>query len=388
MLILSFTFSSVAANTQPPRDNAGDQPLGAPPYISAEGMAEQPDRSGFTVRPDDYLPPQGLISVDAIAGPISPAYEYIYTKTPVFYFYRDYSATRYRIEVYDIVIGSTVYTFAGAGTCSSYYCSLKPTTKLHNLTYSDDSEYKWRVQAKVGGVWQTYSDWFSFIVISKGFNNTFDTEPSKWGPWYGDWTWLEAKGIIKTSGTPGYWDSVLEEDLYLDFDYTVRMKRKYNQSYPNAVIIYGSPDPLTPNASWNDGIYFEYINVGYWAIWKTVDGVSSWIQDWTETSAIDPYGYNELRVVGVYPYLDLWINGTYLGWLDNDTVWYGFVGVSMFSDLHNEPLLVDSARLTSINVSALAQHDPAMQLGLEPVTEGMNPQFAPGNVNQDPTRSR
>jgi hypothetical protein len=56
MLILSFTISSVMADTQPPRDNGGDQSLQAPPDISAEGMAEQPDLSGFTVRPDDYAP--------------------------------------------------------------------------------------------------------------------------------------------------------------------------------------------------------------------------------------------------------------------------------------------------------------------------------------------
>lgn len=388
MLILSFTISSVMADTQPPRDNAGDQPLQAPPDISSGGMAEQPDRSGFTVQPDGYVPTTESVSIDSGSVELYPAYEYVYTRKPTFYFIRDYGATKYEIEVASGDSGDLVFHYIGTATCPSWYCYIQSTTKLNVLTlYAFEAGFfDWRVRAKTADGWQPWSSGVEFGVLTKGFNNTFDTVPTSWYPWNGDWTWNESKGRLQTEGNTDEYNSVYNEQIVIDYSYTVRMKRKLNMLSPNSVLVWGYPTSSGTDGSWDTGIYFSYANAGDWCLWKKINGDLYSIQGWRlNRDAINEYGWNTLKVQAVYPYIDLWINGVYLGWYEDESPYLNsdlnYVGVDMYSEGPGEPLLVDSAVLTHIDqYSVAAQRDPAMQLGLEPV-EGA-PQRTGGDVRQ------
>ncbi len=68
-----------------------------------------------------------------------------------------FGATAYRIQVYR---GTTLlYTQTVAkSSCNTATCSITPTTALANAVH------KWRVQAKINGVWKTYSSYKSFTV--------------------------------------------------------------------------------------------------------------------------------------------------------------------------------------------------------------------------------
>lgn len=341
VLILSLTFSMVSADAPPEPENA--------------------------VQPD------GPISVDAYPRPIAPTGgEDVYTKLPVFYFSKDYTANKYRIEVYNILTGEVVYEFEGYPNCTNNVCQLQPDTKLKVYRFQEDGGYyKWRVRSRVIAgtffVWTSYSAYSYFYVMSKGFDATFDTSPvfNNWYAWTASWTW-KTTGKVRTYGLVNNWTTLMRANYYNDFEYTVLMKRKVNISNSNFILIYGDPVP-TSDGMFNDGLYFQYRNDEYWSVYHIENGVSTAIQPWTDTDAIVPYGWNELRVLANYPYVDLWINGTYLGWIEMPSISGGYVGFGMYSVANDEPLVVDSAKLTAFYVGMQAEHDPAMQLGLNPV---------------------
>ncbi len=105
MLILSFTISSVAADTQPPvqpgmTDEDGDLVLEVLPGFSADGSRERSSTEQFTARYNEDALPEESIRVDLEPpAPVAPYYEYVFTKTPKFWFTRHFSATKYRIAV-------------------------------------------------------------------------------------------------------------------------------------------------------------------------------------------------------------------------------------------------------------------------------------------------
>ncbi|MFH2038292.1 MAG: M12 family metallo-peptidase [Chloroflexota bacterium] len=78
-------------------------------------------------------------------------------KTPTYQWTKITGATNYQYQLYR---GSTkIYTRSVAsGACGSSRCSNTPTT---SLAYT---AYKWRVRAKVGGVWQAFSGFRNFTI--------------------------------------------------------------------------------------------------------------------------------------------------------------------------------------------------------------------------------
>jgi hypothetical protein len=79
-------------------------------------------------------------------------------RTPTFTWTKVSGATSYRFQ---LKRGSTtVYTKTVASSaCGSSTCSNTPTTTLGY------NKYKWRVRAKVGGVWGPWSSYKTFTVI-------------------------------------------------------------------------------------------------------------------------------------------------------------------------------------------------------------------------------
>lgn len=354
MLVLSFTVQPASAQSDLP----GQLPT-----------AEEIDLSGFTVQPDNFVPQARAIGVDALLMPISPEEEYIHTRTPKFYFTRDMNADRYRIVVVSTELGGTLYTFTDTGVCNAYYCYLQPPTKLSTLKFDDAGYYTWGVAArnKDTGSFGPYSPPAAFVVLGKGFKSEFTVNANKWQPWYGTWTLNTNKGRMQSEGVPGNYSSMYFEEGFYNFEYTVKMKRKTNLLSQNSIIINGNPGPMSFDGSWDDGIYFSFANNGDWLLMTRINGDATILQEWTLDPAINKYGWNELRVVVNRPFVDLWINGTYLGWFVINNPNGPLVGVSMTSGGADQSLLVDYARLTPIKFAPFAEHDPAMQLGLTPV---------------------
>jgi len=356
VLVLTFTVSPASAQTEP---------LGQLP------AADEIDLSGFTVQPENFVPQAGAISAEALLMPISPEEEYIHTRTPKFYFTRDMNADRYRIIVESMEFGSTLYTFTDTGVCNAYYCYLQPPTKLNTRKFDDLGYYKWKVSArnKDTGEFGPYSIVSAFVVLGKGFKSEFTVNANKWQTWNGVWTLNTNKGRMQTEGVSWDYSSMYFEEGYYNFEYTVRMKRKLNQLNQNSIIINGAPYPMGPSGSWNDGIYFSYANNGDWLLMTRIGGDPTILKNWTVDPAINKYGWNELKVVVNRPYVDFWINGAYLGWYSISNPNGQLVGVGMVDGGAGKSLLVDYARLTPIKFAPFAEHDPAMQLGLNPVEE-------------------
>lgn len=371
VLILSFTITTVGADAPVPLDP-----------IDWDRLAPQEERS-YTAQPDRFVFQEDGISVDGASLPLSPYYEYTYLKKPIFYFTRDYAdkINLYSVSLYDDYYGTYVYPYYDSyATCTSYYCYMRPAVKLEPAGLYHSGYYEWAVQSFAGGLWQPWSGWAEFRVMLKKYLDTFDLYPWDWYPSGGNWFHVASKGQIKGYAPSGLWVGILRDGYFEDVDYTVLMKRKDAPDNSNAVIIAGYPYPLTTFGEWDDGIYFQYTNGGYWAIWKNVNGAFSWIQYWVyNPSIVNEYGWNELRVVTNYPYYDYWLNGTYLGWI-YDTVppMGGYTGLGFAgSPVYDQKLVVDYAKATAVQYTSMAERDPAMQLGLEPAPEGMDHTTAP-----------
>jgi len=354
MLVLTVSVYPASAQTEP---------LGQVP------AADEIDLSGFTVQPDNFVPQAGSISVDANLMPISPISEYIHTRVPKFYFTRDMNADRYHIRVYSSLVGGILYTYEGPGVCITYYCYLQPTTKLNTLKFNDPGHYIWVVAArnKDTGVFGPFSGSAPFVVLAKGFNNDFSVNANKWQEWMGAWTLNTGKGRMQSQGISGKYASMYFRDGFYNYEFTVRMKRKTNVLDQNSIILTGNPSPASSSGIWDDGIYFSYANFGDWILRTVSNGTITTLKDWTLNSAIKKFGWNELKVVVNQPYVDLWINGTYLGWYIMPASTAGLVGFGMTHGGVGQELFVDYARLTPIKFAPFAEHDPAMQLGLDPV---------------------
>lgn len=342
VLIVSLLVLSVS-----PASAAGLPPGHTPPL----GDEEPPQIDDFTPMPTDisYL---AQISVDAIANPspIAPFQQSVYTRTPKFFFTPKANATQYHISVVDIVAepDKVVYNYYGTGGCTNI-CKLQPGIQLKTLRYQATAGgvYLWYVEAMVGGVWQGFTSSAPFAILSTGFNSTFDATADKWQPLSGTWA-LNGTGAWKAIGPNLTTSTALQKEVFTnDFVYEVRMKRKTETDSLNRIIFMGSPDPLSTAKSWNMGYYFGYTNNGTWSFWRRDEGdTTTMLYDSVPSPYIVPYGWNTLTVWTDYPEIYLWINGAYLGVVEDDTYRNGFVGVGMYeNDATASPFLVDSARL-------------------------------------------
>lgn len=362
--MLVFTFTSVGAQGGTPG-----------------GELEVPDFSDFTPLPDDYVPAEGIGADIVTPSPISPSGQIIFTKTPKFYFTRNSSATQYRITLTDLVATPdvVVYAYTGAGSCGTSYCWLQPPTALKTLQYNASSGglYTWTVEAMVGGIWQAPSSLALFLVGSKGFTSTFDVNTKKWLPVTGSWT-RTTKGYYKTNGLYLNGSSSMHKELFFDgLVYEVKMKRKYDTSGPNRVIISGTPSPLFSSNWWDDSYVFQYDNEGYWSVYKSVNGVISSVSTWVYSPFIELYGWNTLTVWRTSEDLHFWVNGVYLGNVADTSHHTGYVGLGMYQAVNGAaPLLVDYAKTYyaavwpfAVPLTESGEVDPAYELTADPAAD-------------------
>jgi len=343
MLVLGLPLSTASAQSDPSSgmvDEDGDLVMEVLPGFEAGGIERQPLRmEGGTA----------FVDAGPLPTPHLPKDSVVYTKTPTFYFTEVTGATRYRVEVKNGYSGLVLYTFGGAANCSFGYCSLTPDQKLKPTALKFlQGKYQWRVRAKVGGFWEGFSDYATFTVISSGFNDTFNSGAGKWVNVTGKWTRVDP-GYLKTGGVPGIEAAAIHKQYFLDFDYSVTMKRKLTDA-THGVVVWGNASSTSPqNGRWQDGVYFFIRSNQQYAVYQMKDGVLSTLKGYTVSSSIVPFGWNTLRVVADSPNLYLFINGTSVGFVTPTIENEGFVGITMYKNQNGikEPLLVDSAVLVS-----------------------------------------
>lgn len=328
--------------------------------LTSAGAQAEPPPVG-EVEPQD-----APIEVDALVVPVSPVNgALVYTRKPVFTFLKNHDAVAYRVQVREFGSATVLYSFTGAGVCTDYVCRLQPDTALEFAGAADAGDYEWHVAYRVGTMWSVYSSWERFFVLAKRFNSTFDLNYKNWLQWEGYWYWSELKGMIWTLGDPDRFNSMYYKYYFPNFDYTVRMKRKISDPGTNMVVVWGNPSPTHTQQYWDDGYYIGYTNNRHFRVWKYVDGVYTTLEYIEDCAAVNPYGWNEVRVVGIYPYLDYWLNGVYLGYITLTEIPENFyLGFDMYSyGVVGDKFFVDWAKASVPDLSAAMLHDPSMELG-------------------------
>lgn len=287
----------------------------------------------------------------------------IFLRTPTFKWTKEYGASAgasdYQLQVnWGILpVFNQSYT---ADICSGSTCSVKPDKTL------DYKGYKWRVRAKVRGVWKAYSAWQPFTV-SQGFNSSFAANSSGWKAVNGTWS-LESSNYYTTPGLNGKFVSVSHINNYSTLDYSVRMKRTGTcTGCANHVAIRGVPLPITTYGYWKSEYIFEYTNSGSFSVWKLNGNNYTALKGWTKTTAVAPGNWNTLRVTAKGNQFKFYING-HLVWSGTDSSYTtGQVGLGMFraANTTGNKLLVDNAKLLTTVPADQAAADEALYAGQE-----------------------
>lgn len=355
VLILAFTVTTVAGQVELPpvgeEDEDGTLVLEGAPATSTAIQGERHDVSSYKPHWNDGITTQSMPPEPGT--PISPVDEWVFTKTPKFWFRQWPAATRYRIELRNYWSENLVYTFTGAGDCDDVpdYCWLKTPTKLKTFEYfnPDNGDYIWRLGTKYDGKWY-YSEYYNFVVLSNGFKSNFDLNLKKWYSVTGDWFRVDP-GYLKTRGISEEYSSIFQKELFVgDFVYKVRMKGTTEGDQAQGIIVSGNPHPIgEPGLLWDDGFYYLYSG-GKTGFLYVMNGMPQLWTGWITTDKVDPTGWNTLAVDFIHPYIYFYVNGSmdYDVMVNPDTGFApGWVGVTHIKYTTGKAtLLVDWANLS------------------------------------------
>lgn len=262
---------------------------------------------------------------------------------PVFMWSKISGAYDYQLQVYK---GSSKVTDT---TLSSSLCMLAACKypSVDELTYTT---YKWRVRAKVGETWKSWSA-YSYFNITSAFNAQFNGSINGWVALSGSWLY-DTEKTFTTGIAPDHWSNLYRyPPTYTNFDYSVRMKH-ISSLYKSAGLGMRMGTSLSSNWEWYPGYRFYYSNEGKFAVFiMHSDGTFTALQDWTTSTAINPNDWNILRVIAVGPYFHFYINGTLVANITDTELNEGYVGFSMSSDSLLDELDVDWARLTLLDAA-------------------------------------
>ena len=250
------------------------------------------------------------------------------------------NAAMYEYEVY---AGSyrMFHSIQGSSICGPSYCYHRP------LRILPDRSYTWRVRANRDGMWGPWSTykWFSVATnFTYGFTSTSDL--TRWNSVYGPWD-IFSSNYLRSTGWLGGKNSIVHDGWYPNFTYTVRMMRIGDWGTANAVVVRGTPYPLSSTKDWNKGYYFQYSNTGYFNVLKCNNGDCTMLKNWTQTGAINPMGWNLIQIVGNGPRMEYYINNKLIAIVSDSTFSLGKVGILFAKDNTPlwQPLFVDAAIL-------------------------------------------
>jgi len=265
-------------------------------------------------------------------------------RTPKFQWSKVPGATHYRIQVWR---GTTkVYTKTYTYACATAKCQRSPA-KVLGFRY-----FKFRVKAKVKGVWQPWSAFKKFSVIPISFTTDFDTTHPKWNVINGSWSHRLGK-FYSSPGLSGNYVTISRKDDYKDGTYSVRMKRNGCETCENIIMIRGVENPLSTNGRWKNAYVFAYNNNGRFEIYKASGGTISGLVPWTNSSAVHASGtttgqWNVLKVAFTGTQMNLFINNTLVATVYDGSFKKGNLGIGFKRDTTTtgNRIYVDWASLT------------------------------------------
>jgi hypothetical protein len=296
-------------------------------------------------------------------------------KTPKYTWKKETGATEYQFKVKQGLF--TVYKkTVDSSACKYSKCSNTPAEKLGYKTY------KWKVRAKAGGVWGAWSSYKTFTVV-KGFDSTFNSNMNGWKVFNGSWDIINSV-YLKTNGVSGAGASIFYNQNFTKLNYQVRMKRFGCEGCANALLVRGTPYPAGLDALWDMGYYFAYNNYGQFVVYELNGGSLSALQSWTTSAAINPGGWNTLKVIADGSTLKFYINDI-LVWTGIDsTHTNGKVGIRMYRDSIStgNKIYVDWAELSTVDLSEnlIEAQVEAGQVELEGEIGEMGPVYIEPNI--------
>lgn len=261
--------------------------------------------------------------------------------TPTYQWTKVAGATQYRYQLYKGQ--NLVYTHTVApSACVGSTCSHTPTTVLGYY-----NNYKWRVQAFIGGSWRAYSPKRPFTIIGP-FSSPFTINAAGWTALNGNW--LVTGGAYRADGVLNNMTSAVHSGTLTNFTYQARMKRTGScTSCANVIYFRGVPTPLV-SGYWDTGFYFAYTNTGQYTLLYAQGGSYYSLVPWTSSPAIMKNNYNTLKVAASGNSIQYYINGvrliygTFTGFNPS-----GNVGLGMYSNVGaTEKLYVDSADVLNL----------------------------------------
>ncbi len=199
-----------------------------------------------------------------------------------------------------------------------------------------------------GGSW-AYTDCTYTATGSGGggFNEQFKGAATNWLQDSGAWR-VAYSEYYYTAGTAGYSSASTYNQTYSNLDYSAKLWRYGSDSNSNRLVVRASGS-VGSDGHFSNEYVFQYDRAGSFSVYKYVSGVSTALQAWTSSSAINQgNAWNTLRVVAVGSSFYYYINGT-LVWSGSDaSLASGRVGVGMYLDTTSsgDGFYVDWATLT------------------------------------------
>ncbi|HOZ37803.1 MAG TPA: M12 family metallo-peptidase [Anaerolineaceae bacterium] len=259
--------------------------------------------------------------------------------TPTYRWYVFPGATKYQLQ---LLKESNIFVYSkevSTSACSSTICTYKSPSALPLGTYT------FRVRPFVNGAWAKYSDWKEF---TNGMFSDFSTQSYNWSSVTGVWG-LSANSYSST-GVPDKWASAVYKSNYSNFTLTTRFLRTpiRNSGYANIVYFRGNPTTLDSMSAWKNSYAIGLAQNGAFWIGKYVNGTFTFLTgDWIWTDRIVD-GWNNIKVIAEGGFIDLYINGYYMGWVYDTTFTWGKIGVGFYrsSTVTGDRMYFDFVKVT------------------------------------------
>ncbi len=251
----------------------------------------------------------------------------------------------YDIQLYDSNLNVVESSQRGGCTQDDINYSATPGTYLIRV-YGIEGAFHETETYQLSGTWP---------AGCTGFNEQFNSgNAANWTRDSGTWNVVNSKWYTCQAVNDIWNTSTYNDDTYSNVDYSGRFWRGGTFGANSLIVRSGA---IGSGGGPDDGYFFQYAVPGYYSVWKRVAGVSTALQNWTESSAINTgAAWNVLRVVANGPTFKFYINGT-LVWSGADgSHSQGRVGMRFIS-VSEDKLWVDWARLVCLQTSSFFSSD-------------------------------
>lgn len=255
--------------------------------------------------------------------PASP-HGLIVDQTPIYKWTAVTDATGYQFQVWK---DSTkiLDRLPNTSTCNWTYCNRTPDV---TLGYSD---YKWRVRAKVAGVWGAWSGYIDFTVSPPSFYSSFNGSRTGWRAVGSSMWYTDATKLYTYIGSVGQYASIYASDgMYTDFTYSASI-RATGQALADHFIVFRAGTNTHPKTKdWYPayvfGISRTYM-VGVYKIDSTGNYIS--IHPWDGDFVLNSH-YNTLKVEAKGNTFKCYLNGSLVVTFTDSSLKKGYVGLKAY----------------------------------------------------------